>query len=316
MELSTKRNRIWIVAILALTSSFLVANEQLAESEISEVYSTVFSFGVPESYNSGTATQKEFLKSIARTEFTLEHLDDSTQDLLNEALSKSGMEVHETCVVERAISGKFSAFFRSTDHSELRVFHPMKGNKNEIKLSKPESNTAEWNQVVGDVSSYPYPFSEDEKLPKAIPIDLSSIEEIEAKETEYRFAGRPSRLLTAGLSDSDRILGEEHLRVEFSVDLETRRVMRQMVSLEKPISVHFGIKVRDFRVNYEFGLDHVVGQNVMQSMRHNMAGSVALLFRPKIDVTSHLVYRDCDSEGAEQSFLYRAIEAISNLDTI
>ena len=313
MSMTNQWTKVWLVAMLTFMYSNLLADEHMAANETNQTSASNFNYQLPSTYENGTTSQQNTLKQIAETEFTLEHLDSETQDLVSEALSKSGIEVSASCTVERAINGSIGAFFTRTNHEEVRTFHPYRGRKIQ-KEDESDQSAPEWQPTYGATALYAYPFSEDELLPRVIPVDLSSIQLVERDDYEYRFSGMPSRFLTVGLTERDRILAEEHLNVQFVVDAEFRRVTRQVVRLVENVRVYFGIKIKNFEVSYEFGQDSNSDRHVLQSVHQKLAGTVWLAFRPNVDVSSEMTYYDCQGESLDRSFLFQAMDAIAKLD--
>ena len=64
------------------------------------------------------------LKEIYESEFDLSHLSTEDQNILTEALSKSGIEVQSACVVNKETTAKIGAFFRNWNMIQITKYHP------------------------------------------------------------------------------------------------------------------------------------------------------------------------------------------------
>ena len=304
------------MASVALVSTPLNANpvKPTNQSEVSEVVRELFSFNRPDSYQFGSEQQKNTLKQIAKEEFSLQHLSDVDQLLVDEALRHSGVEVHKSCVIEKEAKATLGAFFRRHNQTEHKFFDPTLGVKD---LAPEEGNgTSEpfWRHLYSDLAEYPYPFSEEQVLPKVIPINMSSVKNTGRSDTSVSFSAKPSRLLTAGLSDQDRIISEEDLIVDFDINPETKRITQLNVHLKKPLRVYFGIKIRIFEAKYEFDHDSIADRNVLKRLHHSLKGRLWLAFNPNLNVETSLTYTECNSEVTDRSFLAESMEAIRQLE--
>ena len=298
-------------ALLSPTALAEVETMEIAEANLAG--SQRFSFNEPSTFRYGTDEQKATLRSISEQEFSLAHLTQEDQDLLNEALRYSGVEVHHTCVIDRVTSAGIRAFLGRWNPDEHARYHPLHGSKMLNGTEDAQQDEPEWTTIATDFSEYPYPFSEAQVLPKAVPIDLSSIQPKDRSNTSVVFTGYPSRLLVEQVGE-DNIVEREDLAVDIEVDLQSRRVLSTALYLPKPVRVHRGISLRELSITYKFENDAVSNRNVLISMHQTMKGRIWLLVRPKLTVDTDLSYVECFAETADQSYLYRSIDAIAALE--
>ena len=272
-----------------------------------------FSFNQPSSFHWGNEQQKATLRTIADNEFSLDHLAQEDQDLLDEALRYSGVEVHHACVIDQYTTAKVRAFFGRWALDKSVRYHPTLGIKEllESQVDDPEQNG--WKRLFIDVSEYPYPFSEARVLSKVVPIDLSSIQLRIRTDTTAHYMGLPSKLLIASVAE-DNIVEREDLTIDFSVNLETKRITTLSLYLPKSVRVYRGIRLQTLSITYEFENDSVSNRNVLASMQQTMKGRTWFLFRPKLSVVSKLKYVECLEEAPSQSYLYESIDVINALD--
>ena len=83
-----------------------------------------FSFLNPDTFHLADKEQRETLKGIYESEFDLSHLSQVDQNVLSEALSKSGIEVQSACVVNKETTAKVGAFFRNWNMVQMTKYHP------------------------------------------------------------------------------------------------------------------------------------------------------------------------------------------------
>lgn len=274
-----------------------------------------FSFNDPVTFHFGNEEQKAKLRSIAEEEFSLDHLSKEDQDLLNEALQYSGVEVHKSCVIERSTNGKIRAFLGRWNPEEHMTYHPSLGSKGIAHDEKPKDDELpDWKTVVGDYVEYPYPFSEEMVIPKAIPVNMSTIRLVSRDESEVRFTARPSSLLMAKLSEADQLVSEEDLAIEFVVDKKSKRISKQSMSLEHPVRVYRGIGIRELSVSYEFAIDPISRRHVMTNMSHTLRGNIWWVVRPSLAIDTDLNYIECLEEPTNRSYLYASMDAIRALN--
>ena len=296
-----------------LTCMAMAVNANTMTSTIRPGSSQVFSFGEPSSFWLANPTQKQTLLSIAAAEFSLQHLPEQDQLLLHEALGKSGIEVHDVCTVDKHISGSIAAFFRRYGQNEHMRFQPPKRVKN---LLDGEASTAEalsWSEVKGDMTAYPYPISEEQVIPKVVPINLSKVQRIESSSTLTTYRSQPSALLYAKLDPKDRLIPLANYTVDFAVDPQTKRLTQQRVSLKDSQKVYMGIRIQEFNITYDFQTDPVVNRNVLQAVDHSMKGRIWWTFRPRLQLETKLSYPECNATPKSQSYLYESISAIKSL---
>lgn len=298
-------------AVLSLT--LISCAQSMVDSEYSQPAHTKFSFNEPSSFHWATEPQKATLRAIAEDEFSLDHLPQEDQDLLDEALRYSGVEVHHACVIDQYTRAKFRAFFNRSSTDRNVRYHPTRGFKDLKKSQDEELIQSEWQRIYTDIAEYPYPFSEAQVLVKVVPIDLSSIQLRSRTGTTVRYTALPSKLLIASVAE-DNIVEREDLAIDFSVNLETKRITTQSLYLPESVRVYRGIRLQTLNVSYEFENDPISNRNVLTSMQQTMKGRIWFLFRPKLSVVSKLKYVECLEKAASQSYLYESIDAIKALD--
>ena len=299
----------WIRMFRA-TSIFLgvtVGNGYLVASQ------TLFSVHDPSTFKHGSNVEKSELLSIAKEEFDLSHIANKERALLDEALAFSGVEVENTCEVEKKVDGQINVFFRRMKQSTHELFHPDLGIFNLQREETIDNVESSWRKIQGSYTEYPYPLAEAQVLPKVIPVDLSSIELASQTDSKLRYTASPSNLLFSFMRPQDRILSKDDLTVEFEVDRSTRRMTKQSLSLDGRKKVYRGINIRQLLVDYEFDHDTVADRNVMTSMHHSMSGRIFGLFRPNFAISTRLTYRKCLGEPRTQSYLYESLSAIQHL---
>lgn len=272
------------------------------------------SFHDPATFEFGSEKQKAQLRTIADSEFSLAHLPNTEQELVEEALRFSGIEVENACVVEKKTNAKINVFFRRMKQNEHHRFNPRLG---VMKLAQEDGEEdavdLDWQKIYGSYTEYPYPLGEAQVIPKTIPVNLSSVKISDRTEEYVRFNAAPSELLFAVLPPKEQILAADDLEVEFEVDLDSVRVTRQSLRLKKPKRVYFGIKIRELSVDHEYAYDAAADRNVMKSVNHSMRGRIGGMFRPNFSISTSLEYSDCEGKPREQSHLYEAIDAIQRL---
>ena len=271
-----------------------------------------FSFNEPSTFHRGNEQQKATLRSIAEKEFDLDHLAQEDQDLLDNALRYSGVEVHHSCVIDEITRAKLRAFLVRWAPERRHVrYHPTLGYK-DLLASQDEQIQNGWKKQFSDVSEYPYPFSEAQVLSKVVPIDLSSIQLQDRSDSTATYTSLPSRLLIASVAE-DNIVEREDLKVDFVVNLETKRVTTLTLYLPESVRVYRGISLRELSITYKFENDAISDRNVLVSMDQTMKGRIWLTFRPNLTVQSKFSYVECEEEVVKQSYLYESIDAIRAL---
>ena len=306
-------------SLVALASCQSMRGTESAEMSISfdhQPNGEMFSFNEPVTFQYATDEQKATLRSIAEEEFSLEHLPQEQQDLLNEALQYSGVEVHKSCVIERSTNGIIWALLRRWSPEENMSYHPTLGSR-EIpqEEGKGENNEPpKWKTVYGDYVEYPYPFSEAMVLPKAIPVNMSTIRLVQEDDSEVSFTAKPSSLLMAKLTEKDRIVSEDDLVIDFVVDRQTKRIRRQSMYLEDSVRVYRGIRIKELSVDYEFAEDPISNRNVLTSMSHTLRGNIWWVVRPRLAIDTGLNYIECLAEPNDRSYLYASMDAIRALN--
>ena len=311
---SSIRRRTALVFCCSVLLGLTIASDTalMANTDYNRTESNKFSFNEPSTFSYASDQQKETLRSIAEEEFSLDHLTQEDQDLLDEALRYSGVEVHPACVIDQHTCARFRAFLgRWAPDRDVR-FHPAHGFKDLLKSQDSELLVSEWTMIVSDIAEYPYPFSEAQVLPKAIPLDLSSIRLRNRTNTTASFTGYPSRLLIESVAE-DNIVARKDLAVDFVIGLNSKRVTTQSLYLPKPVRVHRGVSLRELSITYKFENDEISNRNVLVSMNQTMKGRIWVLFRPKLIVESKLSYVECVEEAVSQSYLYESIDAIRAL---
>lgn len=298
-------------AVLSLT--LISCAQSMVDSDYPQPAYTKFSFNEPSTFHWANEQQKATLRAIAKDEFSLAHLAKEDQDLLDEALRYSGVEVHHACVIDQITRAKFRAFFGRWAPDRHVRYHPTHGFKDLKESQDEELIQSEWKRIYTDISEYPYPFSEAQVLAKVVPVDLSSIQLQSRSDTTAQYTGLPSMLLTTSVAE-DNIVEREDLAIDFSVNLETKRITTLTLYLPKSVRVYRGIRLQKLRITYEFENDSISNRNVLASMQQTMKGRIWFLFRPKLFVVSKLKNVECLEEPASQSYLYESIDAIKALD--
>ena len=283
--------------------------QSMVDSDYPQPAYTKFSFDEPSTFHWANEQQKATLRTIAEAEFSLDHLAQEDQDLLDEALRYSGVEVHHACVIDQNTRAKFRAFFGRWAPDRYVRYHPTRGLKDLKESQDEELIQSEWKRIYTDISEYPYPFSEAQVLSKVVPIDLSSIQLQSRTDTTAQYTGLPSRLLIASVAE-DNIVEREDLAIDFSVNLESKRITTLSLYLPKSVRVYRGIRLQTLSIIYEFENDPISNRNVLVSMRQTMKGRIWFLFRPKLSVVSKLSYVKCEDEAVTQSYLYESVDAI------
>lgn len=273
-----------------------------------------FSYGNPSTFRHGSEDQQRVLRSIAESEFSLDHLPEYERELVSEALDKSGIEVQDACRVDMSAAGSLGAFFIRRKHHERTRFDPNLGVFETPSKKKKDTEPTVWKRINGDYTEYPYPFGDARLIPKVIPVNLSSISVVDRDETRVKFVANPSALLFAKMPSEERILSAEQLSVEIDVDRSTRRVSRLTLYLPEGVRVYRGIRITNLKFEYEFDDDRTVDRNVLKRVNHAMRGRIGGVFRPNFSFTTDLSYNDCVGARDEHSYLYAAIESIRALD--
>ena len=305
-----------LVALASCQSMRGTENMEMSLSSNHQPNGEMFSFNEPVTFQYATDEQKATLRSIAKEEFSLEHLQQEQQDLLNEALQYSGIEVHKSCVIERSTNGKIWALLRRWVPEENVTYHPTLGSK-EIPQEEGQGESKEapeWKTVHGDYVEYPYPFSEVMVLPKAIPVNMSTIRLVREVDSYVTFSAKPSSLLMAKLSEKDRIVSENDLVIQFVVDKQSKRIKRQSMYLEDSVRVIRGIRIKELSVDYEFEEDPISNRNVLTNMSHTLRGNIWWVVRPRLAIDTGLNYVECLAEPTDQSYLYASMDAIRALN--
>ena len=297
-------------AVLSLT--LVSCARSMVDSDYPQPAYTKFSFNEPSTFHWANEQQKATLRAIAKDEFSLAHLAKEDQDLLDEALRYSGVEVHHACVIDQITRAKFRAFFGRWAPDRNVRYHPTHGFKDLLDSPIEVQEQTGWKKLFGGFSEYPYPFSEAQVLAKVSPIDLSSIQLQSRSDTTAQYTGLPSMLLTASVAE-DNIVEREDLAIDFTVNLETKRITTLTLYLPKSVRVYHGIRLQKLSIEYEFENDPISNRNVLGSMEQSMKGRIWFLFRPKLSVMSKLTYIECLEEAASQSYLYESIDAIQAL---
>ena len=299
-----------MVSISALGDQPHESSEKLVVNDASQ-----FSYGVPSSFHLADDEQKEYLTSLAESEFQLTHLKEEDRNLISDALKYSGVEVGTACQIEKKGSAKIKAFFRKFEEDEHKYFHPKQGMKNMLPQSESKDEVTEptWEGLHSDQTEYPYPFSEAQVISKAIPVNLSSIQPTGRTDTTASFEATPSALLYGKLPPKDQLWGIDKMVVKFDIDLESRRLTQQTLEIVKSLKVFRGIRVTRFRLHYDFTNDSNINRNVMSHMDHQMAGRLYFTFRPTFHIVSDYSYGECEGEIPTESYLFQSIAAIQKL---
>ena len=301
-----------VLSTVVLSQTLVSCAQSMVDSEYVQPTVKKFSFNEPSSFHWANEQQKATLRTIAEAEFSLDQLAQEDQDLLNEALRYSGVEVHHACVIDQNTRAKFRAFFSRTATDRNVRYHPTRGFKDLKKSQDEELIQSEWKRIYTDISEYPYPFSEAQVLAKVVPIDLSSIQLQSRSDTTAQYTGLPSMLLTASVAE-DNIVEREDLAIDFSVNLETKRITTLTLYLPKSVRVYRGTRLQKLSITYEFEDNSISNRNVLASMQQTMKGRIWFLFRPKLSVVSKLQYIECLEEAPNQSYLYESLDSINSL---
>lgn len=302
-----------LLSTTVLSLTIVSCAQSMVDTEYAPSPYKKFSFNQPSSFHWGNEQQKATLRTIADKEFSLDHLAQEDQDLLDEALRYSGVEVHHACVIDQNTAAKVRAFFGRWALDRNVRYHPTLGFKELLDPQVDEREQKGWKKLFSDVSEYPYPFSEAQVLSKVVPIDLSSIQLQSRTDTTAHYTGLPSRLLIASVAE-DNIVEREDLAIDFSVNLESKRITTLSLYLPTSVRVYRGIRLQTLSIIYEFENDPISNRNVLARMQQTMKGRIWFLFRPKLSVVSELKYVECLEEAASQSYLYESIDAIKALD--
>ena len=149
-----------VLSTAVLSLSLVSCAQSMVDSEYVQPTFKKFSFNEPSTFHWANELQKATLRTIAENEFSLDHLAQEDQDLLNEALRYSGVEVHHTCVIDQYTQAKFRAFFGRWAPDRNVRYHPTSGLMDLTKSQDEELIQSDWQRIYTDISDYPYPFSE------------------------------------------------------------------------------------------------------------------------------------------------------------
>ncbi|MCY4095764.1 MAG: hypothetical protein OXG05_11660 [Gammaproteobacteria bacterium] len=306
---------IGVITVLGLLCAvtYRGAEDSVSERKMDDS-SMMFSFGEPASFEAGTDEEKQILKDIAESEFSLDHLPAYERDLAYEALSKSGIEVQDACSVDMNVAGSLGAFFVRHKRQEETRFHPDQGVFEVPSDTKEEAESGSWEKIAGDYTEYPYPFGDARLIPKVIPVNLSSVQVTDSDETRVTYDAKPSALLFMKMRPEERILDDDQLRVRFEVDRATRRVTNLTLYLPKGAKVYRGIRITNLEFEFEFEEDELLDRNVLKRVNHAMKGRIWGLFRPNFSFTTDLSYADCNGARNEHSYLVASIDSIRALN--
>ncbi len=275
--------------------------------------STSFNFGDPTTFQYASTEEKQILRGIAETEFSLAHLSSYERELAEDALRSSGVEVYDACPVDMDVAGRFGALFIRKEQHEKTRFNPDLGILEVPTEESEDTGATTWKKGNGDFTEYPYPLGEARLVPKIIPVNLSSIRVVERSESSVTYVAKPSALLFEKMRPEDRILDADQLSVRFEVDPSTRRITRLTLYLDESVKVYRGIKISNLEFEYVFEDDETIGRNVLKRVHHAMKGRIAWVFRPNFVLTTELTYGDCIGAQSESSYLYSAIDGIRDL---
>ena len=270
-----------------------------------------FSFNEPSTFHLGNAKQRQYLVETLEREFSLTHLPESHRQLIEEALRHSGVEVHNACEIERKSDTNIRAFFRRWSPQEHHLYHPELGLKN-LNKTEEDSSDLDWQPHYDDLTEFAYPFAEPQVVPKAVPVNLSSVHVVQESEDSIELTAEPSRLLVAKIPN-DNIVDIQDLVIDFKVNQHTRRVTEMQLRLREPIRVYRGIKLNELTLNFEFGDDLVSGRNVLLHTNQTMRGRLWATFRPRLQIHSQLTYNQCHADIPTQSYLFESMASIENL---
>lgn len=278
-----------------------------------------FSFLNPDTYHLADNEQRKILKEIYESEFNLSHLSADEQNVLTEALSKSGIEVQSACVVNKETTAKIGAFFRNWNMIQLTKYHPptqdhpfshlVEETEESDKDGQPTTRRS-YSQVATD---YPYPLSEANAVIKLVPINLSTTRVLERTADSATYEADPSELLFANLSEEDQLWTADDSRVLFNIDLDRNRLNWLKYELKESVKVYNFVRISDFQLNYELVEDEALNRNVVRSVDHSMKGRIALVFRPNLKISNSFSYDTCTVPPPTESYLFRSMSAIANL---
>lgn len=278
-----------------------------------------FSFLNPDTFHLADKEQRETLKGIYESEFDLSHLSQEDQNVLSEALSKSGIEVQSACVVNKETTAKVGAFFRNWNMVQMTKYHPPSKDHPYSHLVEETDEADKSDQPITrrsysqDATDYPYPLSEANAVIKLVPINLSTTKVLERTAESVTFEADPSELLFTNLSEEDQLWTAEDSRVVFNIDLQRNRLNWLKYELKESVKVHTFVRISDFQLSYEFVEDEALNRNVVRSVDHSMKGRLALLFRPNLKISNSFSYDTCSTSPPTESYLFRSMSAIANL---
>lgn len=278
-----------------------------------------FSFLNPDTFHLADKEQRETLKGIYENEFDLSHLSQDDQNILSEALSKSGIEVQSACVVNKETTAKIGAFFRNWNMIQLTKYHPPSQDRpythlvEETEESKDDSRATTRRTYSQVATDYPYPLSEANAVIKIVPINLSTVKVLERTADSVTYEADPSELLFANLSEEDQLWEADDSRVVFNIDLQRIRLNWLKYELKESVKVYNFVRISDFQLNYEFVENEALNRNVVRSVDHSMKGRLALLFRPNLKISNSFSYDSCSTSPPTESYLFRSMSAIANL---
>ena len=302
-----------IAFIVILCASASWSSEVTGSVSKVENSSTAFNFGDPATFQYASTEEKQILRGIAETEFSLAHLSSYERELAEDALRSSGVEVYDACPVDMDVAGRFGALFVRKKLHEKTRFDPDLGI---LEIPSEESEDAEppaWKRGHRDFTEYPYPLGEARLVPKIIPVNLSSVRVVERSESNVTYVAKPSALLFEKMRPEDRILNADQLSVRFDVDPSARRITRLTLDLDESVKVYRAIRISNLKFEYVFEDDETIGRNVLTRVHHAMKGRIAWVLRPNFVLTTELTYGDCIGAQTESSYLYSAIDGIRAL---
>lgn len=278
-----------------------------------------FSFLNPDTFHLADKGQRKILKEIYESEFDLSHLSSEDQEVLNESLSKSGIEVQSACVVNKETTAKIGAFFRNWNMVQMTKYHPPTEDHpyshlvEETEESNDNSQAPTRRLYSQEATDYPYPLSEANAVIKIVPINLSTTQVLERTSDSATYEANPSELLFANLSEEDQLWTADDSRVVFNIDLQRKRLNWLKYELKESVKVYNFVRISDFQLNYEFVEDEALNRNVVRSVDHSMKGRLALLFRPNLKISNSFSYDTCSTSPPTESYLFRSMSAIANL---
>ncbi|MYD79710.1 MAG: hypothetical protein F4X44_03755 [Gammaproteobacteria bacterium] len=278
-----------------------------------------FSFLNPDTFHLADKKQRETLKGIYESEFDLSHLSQDDQNILSEALSKSGIEVQSVCVVNKETTAKIGAFFRNWNMIQLTKYHPPSQDHpyshlvEETEESEKNGQPTTRRSYSQGATDYPYPLSEANAVIKLVPINLSTTKVLERTENSVTYEADPSKLLFVNLREEDQLWDTDDSRVVFNIDVQRNRLNWLKYELKESVKVHTFVRISDFQLSYEFVEDERLNRNVVRSVDHSMKGRLALLFRPNLKISNSFSYDTCSSAPPTESYLFQSMSAIANL---